>query len=243
MKKDITIKKIKKIGLMIGIGLITLLIFVGVMIIIGLIQEKLLIEDGYDIWLVVKPYSHIIFVVLIIMFAYVELLLLRIGEKSDKDDIEAERAIRKFVKKYKVILITIFSVIFYIIIINVVYIKGDKIVVRSTFSPFGREYTFNDIVEIKAGFRGRSLFQFVQTQGEFYYNVRLSDGTKFDVNNVGREGEKYEGDTYLALEYIDQEILKSGPDINKKVSFENREYSLLDDRYNERFERILKNVK
>lgn len=243
MKGNKVSKVIKKVSIFLLMATLTIILFIGVMIVFSLIQEKFLVEDGFDIWLTVEPYQYIIFILEGLLIWVAVCIASKINGGPQSEDVKFYHSIFKLIKKHKYIFISIISIMIYLIIINIVYIKGDRIVVYSTFSPFGREYTFKDIEEIEVGFGEKSFFSLVESEGVFYYDVKLKDGTKFDLNNVGGEGSRYKCDTYLPVETIDINIMKAMPNVTKKTSLDNIEHAYLDQRYIDRFKRIIDNVK
>jgi hypothetical protein len=149
-----------------------------------------------------------------------------------------------FIRKYKKLLISIFLilniVLMYMIIFNVAVITNNSIINYSFYSPKGKQYNFNDIIEIEAGVSG-SRMKFPYThypKGEFYYIIKLKDGTKVHLTDVGgTEGE----DPRFIIEKIDRQLVNMG--INKISNMDNFEYckEYLDKMYTDKMRNILLN--
>ena len=212
------------------------------MIAIAMLQEKLIVGHNFDIWVVVNPYYMLIFVIEIIVIFFLRVIWGKIYKYKNEEYID-DIMIYNFIKNHKRLFLAGLSIMIYLIIINIVSINKDIITVHSTFNPLGKEYTLQDIVEVKTGFTGKKTLKSWTERGTFYYKIKLEDGKEFDLNQSGGESTEYGVHTYLSIEEIDKRLMKENPNIIKRSSLENYEYAGLADEYMDRFKRIIINTK
>ncbi|MGG7177872.1 hypothetical protein ACQPU1_09775 [Clostridium paraputrificum] len=211
------------------------------MIAIAVLQEKLIVGNDFDIWVVVTPYYYLIFLIGIIIIFFLRLIYEKIYKSNNGEHI-LDIMIYNLIKKYKILFSTAILIVLYLIIVNIVSIEDEKIAIHSTFNPLGKEYSLQDIVQVETGFTGKKTLINWKERGTFYYKIKLKDGKEFDLNGSGGESEVYGEHTYLSIEEIDKRLFKDNSNIIKKSSLDNYEYAGLDDEYMERFKRIIKNV-
>lgn len=104
--------------------------------------------------------------------------------------------------------------------------------IHSPFNPLGKSYDFNQIEAVKTGFEEKN--------GAFYYKIKI-DGKEatFSTPTVNGKLERYENESYLELEDFDQRLMDLG--IKKESSEENSKKSKLDQKYINRFLKIIRN--
>jgi len=148
---------LKKGILYIVAAIIFFIVFLGIIVGVTGLQEQFLVPKVFELWITIHPwYSGIYLIEVILILLIVRTCKNITGYKS----IEAKKIDDKiicFLKKHIVVFSITICVIFYLVFINIGWVKGDNIMIRSTFKPFGKQYTINDIVEIKTGFENISI--------------------------------------------------------------------------------------
>ncbi len=149
-----------------------------------------------------------------------------------------------FTKKQKIsVIVTIIfmAVLCYCGATSFTYVTEDKIIAHSPLHPFGIEYDYNDVSEVKAGF-GTKNFAFAEhkKKGNFSYTVKLKDGREIIMHTFSPNSdiERY-SDTYLEIEEFDQKLMEL--DIKKESSEKGYEHCDFDKKYVDRFLRIINN--
>lgn len=221
------------------IGILIFILTVAFFYLIGVVQERIFLPDNYLMWVFKYPLSEFIF----IYEFYIIFIIFFMLNKSLREFIIISYK-SEFIIKYKKPLISIFLilniVLMYMIIFNVAVITNNKLINYNFYSPKGKPYNFNDIIEIEAGVSG-SRIKFPYThypKGEFYYIIKLKDGTKVHLTDVGgTNGE----DPHFIIEKIDRQLVNIG--INKISSMDNFEYCTehLDKIYTDKIRNILLN--
>lgn len=222
--------------------ILAIVIFIFGFIVMNTVQQWLLVADDFDIWFMISPWSSGIFIIEMCLIEFVidKLWKRRIKDSNDDDELEfREKVVRQF-KKYRKVNMTIIAITLYVVFINVAWVKGEQIFLRSTLRPLGKSYSINDIVQIDTGFYSNNV-PLIHSKGEFYYIITLEDGKKINLNKMGAEGSHYGDDTYLSIEEIDSRIMNSNTDVIKNSSYDNSKYAYLDDIYMDRFKRIIEN--
>jgi hypothetical protein len=208
---------------------------------IGIIQGKLFLPQEYLMWIFKSPGARLIFIYeIFIIIGYFYFF-----NKNFREAIIWVINLKKsFFKKYKVLLICIFIVLnitlLYTILINVTVITKNKIIDYSFFSPLGKKYVYSDIVKINTGVYGKRLYlPITHNKGEFYYIIKLKDGTKIDLAEMG--GSKNDADPRFIIEKLDIQFVSIG--ITKVSSMDNFKYCTqsLDKIYTTKIRNILQN--
>lgn len=123
---------------------------------------------------------------------------------------------------------------------SVTYVTEDKIIYHSLLNPFGTAYAYEQVEKIDTGF-GDKFFAIAEynRKGNFYYKIEV-DGKKivFHTPSVNEDIQRYD-DSYIELEEFDEELMKLG--ISKTSSDKNYEKCIMDQRYIDRFLRIINN--
>ena len=219
----------------------TVAIFIG----IGIIQEQLFVPKEYIIW-VVSPVINLIFIYELLLIGGLIFFWYRHFWKKRKPTTRSEK--HSFFSKNKKSIISVFVVgnlvLLYTIITAVTVITNDKIIVHSFLSPQGKEYSYNEIVQIEAGVYGkRKVFQ--SSKGDFFYIIELADGKKVDLTMMGGGYEDSDSDDEVhevfIIEELDKVFVKM--QIPKSASMENYQYStkMLDPIYTEAIKNALEN--
>ena len=234
----------KMIFLIFSIAIILIMTLV-VFVLIGAIQEKLFLPQTYMLWLSKYPFSMLPLIYEIyILFGFLYLFNKNI-RKSILWGIYLNHNVRKHFKcVFFPIFIVLNILLIYAILYNVTVVTNNQIIDYTCFSPQGKAYTHNDIVQIDAGIYGQktTLNPYPHyAEGDFYYIIQLKDGTIIHLTDVGgtRDGE----DERLILEKLDRQYVGMG--IPKTSSMANFEYCTekLDKIYTDRIKNILLNTK
>lgn len=223
------------------IGILIFILTIAFFSLIGVVQERIFLPYNYLIWIFKYPLSAFIF----IYQYYIIFIIIFILNKSFREFIMISYK-SEFIRKYKKLLISIFLILniilMYMIIFNVAVITNNKVINYSFYSPKGKQYNFNDIIEIESGISGSRInFPYRHySKGDFYYIIKLKDGTKVHLTDVGgTNGE----DPRFIIEKIDQQLVSLG--IKKISSMDNFEYCTehLDKMYTDKIRNILLNNK
>jgi hypothetical protein len=231
-------KKLKALMLRVLAFLALIVFFVGIMLVISVIQDTLFVPEEYLIWTFNSPYSGLVFVF--------ETYLIAIYFYIFKKDFRESWKNKAFFKKYRKPLIAAFTAVtillLYAVITPVSVVTNDKIINHSLLFPQGKEYSYNDIVKIRTGVyaKGRSSF-FGHRKGDFFYIIELNDGTIIDLAEVGQP--RNDEDERFILERLDRKLVNLG--IPKESSMENFEYTKknLAKIYTDKIRSILENTK
>lgn len=202
------------------VGILIFILTIAFFSLIGVVQERIFVPDNYLMWVFKYPLSVFIF----IYEFYIIFIIIFMLNKSFRELIMISYK-REFIRKYKKLIIYILLILnialMYMIIFNVAVITNNKIINHNFYSPKGKQYDFNDIIEIEAGVSGsRVNFPYTHySKGDFYYIIKLKDGTKIHLTDVGGiNGE----DPRFIIEKIDKQLVDMG--INKISSMDNFEY-------------------
>ncbi len=142
---------------------------------------------------------------------------------------------------FKIPLIVIYLLLFYVSFTNVTLVTDNEIIVKTPFNPVGKSYLYCEVEEIYAGFGDKVIAcNEYEEKGNFYYQITL-DGKKivFVTPSVNPKIERYEDDAYLELEEFDQKLTMLK--IPKTSSTKYGENNYYDDDIIERFLRIINN--
>ncbi|SHH19341.1 MerR family transcriptional regulator [Clostridium grantii] len=201
-------------------------------IFISQLQEKIFVPDEYLLYMFKPPYSYMIFFFEIELIIFIIYIINKINKSS-----EWKWAVSIFnIFKKKVLIIVVANIfLIYACVTGITVVTKNRIVDYSFYKPSGVIYSYNDIVKVETGFKGKFLGRFRKNAGEFYYIVNFTNGSKVNLY----QGNSSLEDTYLELEIIDDLIMKTSAE--KIASPENSEYCDLDQRYIDRFLRIVSN--
>lgn len=212
---------------------------------IGAIQEKLLLPQEYIMWLSKYPFSMLP----LIYEVYIIFGFLYVFNKNIREFILwVIRLKENFIKRHKMFFLGTFVVLnivlIHAILYNVTVITNNKIINYTFLSPHGKEYGYNDIVKIDAGVYGKkmNLHRYPHySKGDFYYIIQLNDGTKIHLTDVG--GTKNDEDERFIIEKLDIQYVNM--DISKVSSMDNFEYCTknLGEIYTDKIRNILLNIK
>lgn len=126
-------------------------------------------------------------------------------------------------------------------VINVTYVSNKNIVVHTLLHPNGIKYKYDDIEKVEARFGTKIIaLSEANRRGEFTYKIHLEDRViVFAAPSTNETIERYNENTYLELEELDQKLMEMG--IVKEASKQYSEYCELDEEYVDRFIRIIEN--
>lgn len=208
---------------------LTISIFVG----IGTLQEAIFVPKNYLMFIFKPPYSYFIFFYEIELIAF---LISRVYKKIKNIELKWTVDFCNFVKKNIFVTIIINIILLYVCITGITVVTENKITDYSFYNPMGTTYSYEDISKVEAGFNGKKFGIFPKGAGEFYYTVFFNDGNKVNFYQANSEFE----DTYLELEIFDKLLMDTGK-AEKTSSKENYELCDFDQRYVDRFLRIIDN--
>lgn len=220
---------------------LTVVIFVVSIFLCSILVENVLLPSDYLFYENTPLCSSLLAPLLIIpslVAAYYIVYFLKKKITSTKDDFYHIVWFGKKLGKWNVAIIAVWIIAFYVSFTSLTYVTNDKIVVVSPLNLKGKDYGYFDVEEIETGF-GDKKFSLVEYKidGNFYYIVTV-DGQKtvFHMPSVNPDITRYE-DTYLELEEFDQALRKY--DISKESSSEGYDKCNFDQRYVDRFLRII----
>ena len=216
------------ISMIVGI-ILTLAIFAGV----AKLQEVIFVPKDYLMFMFKPPYSYMIF---LFEFEIIAILVSKIYKKVNNIEWEWAFELIGFIKKNKITAIVINIVLLYVCVTGITVVTEDKIVDYSFYNPRGTVYYYEDISKVKAGFKGKLFNIFPKNAGDFYYKVTFKD--EKEVNFY--QAQSAFKDSYLELEIFDELIMNEGK-AEKESSKENYEFCTFDQRYIDRFLRIVDN--
>lgn len=209
--------------------ILTFAIFAG----IGKLQEAIFVPKNYLMFMFKPPYSYLVFFFEVELIAF---LISRIYKKVKNIELKWTVNICNFAKKNIVVTILLNIALLYMCITGITMVTENKITDYSFYNPMGTTYSYEDISKVEAGFNGKKFGIFPKGAGEFYYTVFFNDGNKVNFYQANSEFE----DTYLELEVFDKLIMDTGK-VEKTSSKENYELCDFDQRYVDRFLRIIDN--
>jgi len=221
------------------IGVVILSIAFGALI--SAIQSMLFLPKDYTMWIFKYPINRLFF----IFELYIIILLIHILKKGLKWTNKSEKNVVKKRKKTFIVPFAIVNIILlYTIIFNVTVITNNKIINYTFSCPQGKEYSYKDVVKIEAGVYGKkSNIPYSHGKGDFYYIIKLNDGTRIDLAEAGGVNIYYDEDPRFILERLDRELVKL--DVSKVSSMENFQYCTknLAKIYTDKIRSILENKK
>lgn len=177
------------------------------------LQSNLFARGDYILWAINSAHLSKIFIGITML--YILYGLLTFTESS----FAFYKTIDNFIRKYKFVFLIILIFIGYQAVFNISVIKNDSISMHSFSAPFGKEYSYNDIVKIDAGVYEKKPFNY---SDGFYYIIELNDGKRLDLNRVG--GSKSNKNHRFIIEEIDIKLVNMG--IEKSVNMDNFVYLL-----------------
>ncbi|MDQ0199745.1 hypothetical protein [Neobacillus ginsengisoli] len=205
-------------------------------VLIGFVQEKLFAPKEYLLWIFKYPVSRLVFIYeLFIGFGFFYLFNKGFRESFSNN---------VFFKRHRVSLLSAFVlfniILLYTIITDVTVITNKKIIDYSFLSPQGKEHSYHDVAGINTGVYGKKFYvPFTHSKGDFYYIIKLNDGTRIDLTEMG--GAKNDIDERFIIEKLDIQFVNMG--IPKTSSMANFKYSTLGKIYNDKIRNILQNTK
>lgn len=213
---------------LIGAMFLTLVFFV----LIDKLQQLIFVPEKYLLYMFKPPYSYLIFFfeIEIIMFAVQALY-----KMNKYSEWKWSVSVFSFMKKNILIAVGVNLFIFYMCITGITVVTQDKIIDYNFYKPSGVIYSYEDIIKVETGFKGKAFGVFRRNAGDFYYITNFKNGTKVDFYQASSPYE----DTYLELEIFDDLIMKN--DVEKNSSSDNSQYCDFDQRYIDRFLRIISN--
>jgi len=225
--------------------IIIIILAIAFNMLIGAIQEKLLLPQEYIMWLFKYPFSRLP----LIYEVYIVFGFFYVFNKNIREAILWVISLKEsFIKRHKMFFLFTFVVLnivlIYAILYNVTVITNNKIINYTFLSPQGKEYGYNDIVKIDAGVYGKKINSNRYphySKGDFYYIIQLNDGTKIHLTDVG--GTKNDEDERFIIEKLDSQYVNM--DISKVSSMDNFEYCTknLGKIYTDKIRNILLNIK
>lgn len=221
------------------ISFIVLIVVIGVAI--SFIIEYAVIGEDYLFYELSPFWSQSLSVIIAVpslLISYLAAYKIREKLTSEKDDFWHLAGILSSVGKWNIAFLAVYACIVYVCITSVTYVTADKITVKTPFDLAGREYAYSEVERIEAGFgdKRRAFYEY-EEKGNFYYKIILGGKeTVFHMPTPNYDIERYD-DTYLELEEFDAALSSLG--IPKYASADGYENCKFDERYVERFLRII----
>jgi hypothetical protein len=229
-KKEHFDLKISKIVFWVLSLIFAIVFFLGIMILLSFIQQKLFLPPDYIMWTSNYPISRLVFLF--------ELYLIPLFFKQS--------FIVQLVRRHKKLFVFANLILIYALMLNVSVITNNSIINHTFLLPKGKVYHYTDIVRIDTGVYEKKQYLpfvnlFTHSKGEFYYILTLKDGITIDLNDVGRTID--DKDVYEVFEEIDKSLVDRG--ITKTSNVESFQYfdKNIAKVYADRIEHILTNLK
>lgn len=220
-----------------GTFLLFLLIIIGIAFMIGMfaalsmVQDYIFAEDG---WLFCANSNLSIWIMIILGVAVIVAMIFVILDRFSKNS-EWKLESAGFLKKHWKAVVVFVVISLYIAITGVTFVTEDKIVYHSWLHPMGVTYTYDEVTEIKTGYKGG----IGSSKGEFYYKASFAGRWISFSETTPNEDIKRYSDTYMEIEEFDKELMKYHP--KKTSSHKNEKHAGLDQVYIDRFNRIIDN--
>ncbi|WP_426351174.1 hypothetical protein ACPWSR_08085 [Alloiococcus sp. CFN-8] len=224
-----------------GILLLPLLIFVIIASLASfvLLNSLQVLLFKVDDWLFYQmPDFNGLILIAIVEYPLIAFVLTKLFKRYKNSEWKWAYEFTVLLKKYWIYSLVVWVILLYISLTGITFVTEDKVIYRSWLKPQGITYEYSDVDEIKTGYSGK-LISFSQKKGTFYYKVSFKGRwITFGTTSPNESIERY-NDSYLELEEFDEKLMKYSP---KKISSrDNEEHALLDDRYIQRFGRIIEN--
>jgi len=215
--------------------MICTLLVVGMFITCCIIPSVLRPEETI-FWVTGDKY-HFIFLFEALVILFVPLLIKE--RRKNKMQTRCNTA-TKILKKFWWLILCIFIVFAFIIVSDTTYITDNQIVHKTIANPRGTSYMYDDVAGVDTGFYGKKQFG-ESLKGDFFYYIRLKDGTRINLNNAGAVYEEKIPNyvTYKEIQAFDNKIMRL--DIDKISSYDFIESNHLLQMYQEIFLGIIKN--
>ncbi len=201
-----------------------LVLMFGFMVGLQQLQQTLFVPDSQMIWVFRSPWSILVFVfeIELILLAFALLIKAFPAKKG---------------RYYLVILVLINVVLLYGCITGVSVADETGITRHSVLAPQGTQYTFEDVVKVETGFRGK-LFGWIPGRGtgDFYYKLHYSDGS---VEDWGESNSEATEESWAWMLLLDQWLMEAG--VAKEGSTENSQYCQMDQEYVDILIRVVEN--
>lgn len=216
------------------LGLITIVVL-SIVIFIGItkLQENIFVPNDYLMFMFKSPYSYLF------LFFEIELIVLftaALYKRVKNVEWKWANELFNFIRKHIVATVIFNLFLLYVCITSITVVTKNQIVDYSFYNLKGTSYSYNDISKVETGFQGKFLKVLKGHAGDFYYIVNFKDGKKINFYQANSPFE----DTYLELEIFDDLIMDTGKS-QKISSTDNCELCSLDQRYIDRFFKIIEN--
>ncbi len=228
-------------SLVLPMALLMVFVLIGGVIVLELTYSKYLVPEDFLFY--ERSQLSVVGMIGLIMVAFIVIFVsashkMNIHRSGDYDVLIGW--VLKRSAKVKAMIIAIWIVLVYICISQANIVTKDKIIIRNFLHPIGISYSYSDVEAIEAGF-GQKSFSIAEYQkkGQFHYIIYVN-GQKlvFMTPTVNESIDRYD-DSYLELEEFDQKLVELA--VEKTASKECSNYCYLDQRYVDRFLRIINN--
>lgn len=209
---------------------------------IAALQESLLAPEGwlfYDL----EPWAEdgmicLVMVPLVVFFQTFRGGLLQRRQDRESCTEEEKTQSARIWRRVFPVLVTLWLLLFYASFTSVNFVTEETIVHHSPLHPAGETYSYEEVEKVKASFGSKaiSLWSY-QRRGNFSYTVYVGGHVViFRSGSANEKIERYEEDTYLWLEELDEALMML--DIPKESDVRYSSSSDLAEYYVERFLRI-----
>lgn len=199
-------------------GVLTLVGMFGLMIGLQSAQMSLFVPNEQMIMLFRAPWCWLILLLELEMAA----VFVYVIKKPWKEETWKPRRARCVA----LTLLILSGIILYGSLTGVSVATEDGIVRHSFFNPKGEMHSYDEIVRVEAGFKGKFLGIPVRGTGEFYYRIIYSDGTMENWKDSITDSDEM---TYEWLVRLDKKVMAAGAE--KISSEENVQYCYYDQEY------------
>lgn len=229
--------------LLLPVMVIAIILMIAAFAGISVMIEKILITEDY-LFYEFHPMAGMILILLIVLPVILGMMpiALKISQKTTEqmEEMNDILYIWNHMGKWRAVAVALWLVGLYCCVTSTTVVTEDAIICYSPVCPTGISYPYSSIEHITAEFGDKKLsFVEYKKEGNFSYQITI-EGKKhvFHTPTINEKIERYE-DTYLELEEFDQKLVELG--IPKTTRKEGSEKCFLDQRYVDRFLRIIEN--
>ena len=179
---------------------LSIVIAIFLVIFFGALQEHILAPDGWLFYQTPK-WAETLMIWTVMLPVIYALTWLFQGNRPCTDG-EVCPAGYRFALRYRHLLVPVWLICLYLFFISTTFVTQDTLTVRTPLHPSGHTYRLEEVQQVHAAYyRG----------GDFYYAVSV-DGQEivFSIDTANDEIARYEEDTYLWLEELDDRLMALG---------------------------------
>jgi hypothetical protein len=235
---------LKKIGSIILSIIIVLIAFIFSIAIIMMLTDVIMVENDYLFYEHNQITGELLIALAVIPAIFISVKIIEKLKISSRKQIEKNEELIYVWNRlglFKIPIIVIYLICFYICFTNITVVTDSEIIVRTPFNPAGKIYEYSEVESIETGF-GNKTFACAeyQEEGSFYYIIELDDKEViFSAPTPNDKVERYNKASYLELEEFDSKLVELG--ISKKSSDNGCDKCYYDEDIVQRFLKIINN--